>query len=248
MIDLNADLGEGAGTDEQLLEIITSASVACGGHAGDPAVMERTVALARARGVGIGAHPSFPDRDGFGRRAMKMSPLELRATLVEQMEALWAIARRQGAALQHVKPHGALYNLAVGDAALAAVIGDAVRAVDPALIIVTLAGSLMAEVLERVGLRVAREAFIDRGYTAAGTLVPRDKPGALLTDPATAGARAVRLARDRLVPTVDGPDIAVAADTFCVHGDTPNAAAVARAVRRALDGAGIPVARMETFV
>lgn len=248
VIDLNADLGEGAGTDSALLHVITSANVACGGHAGDPASMDRIVRLAVTRGVAIGAHPSFPDRPGFGRRATTMAPVELDETLTSQVRALREVAQRHEVSLQHVKAHGALYNLAATDAHLAALIGESMRGVDPGVIIVALAGSVMADVLERMGLRVAREAFVDRGYTAAGTLVPRDQPQALITDPARAAATAVRLVREGVVTAVDGSEVHVEADTLCIHGDTPNAVALARAVRRALEEAGITVARMETFL
>lgn len=248
MIDLNADLGEGAGTDSQLLPVITSANIACGGHAGDSESMRAALGLARACGVGIGAHPSFPDREGFGRRAMRLPPAQITEVVVAQILALLAEARAAGASLQHVKPHGALYNLAVADVHLATAIGEAVRRVDPKLIVVALAGSGMAGVFKQMGLRVAREAFVDRGYTPEGTLVPRDRPGALITDAQEVAARALRMARHRVVTAIDGTEVEVVADTLCLHSDTPNAVALATAARHALEGAGITVARMGTFL
>lgn len=245
MIDLNADLGEGAASDGPLLALISSANIACGGHAGDAASMARTVRLAVEYGVGVGAHPSLPDREGFGRRVVQISPGELRDALIDQVHTLQAVAARLGVAVQHVKAHGALYNAAVDDPGLCAVIAEAVRTVNPGLIVVTLAGSRMPETFERMGLRVAREAFIDRGYTPRGTLVPRDQPNALVTDPHEAAFRAVRLARDGSVTAIDGTEISVRADTLCLHSDTPGAVRLAKAVRRALDEAEITVTRLD---
>ncbi|MEX0766576.1 MAG: 5-oxoprolinase subunit PxpA, partial [bacterium] len=247
-IDLNSDLGEGAGTDEQLLPLISSANIACGGHAGDKASMAKTVRLSIEYGVGVGAHPSFPDREGFGRRAIRMNPEELRETLARQMDALQSVADRFGVNVQHVKVHGALYNQAAADPSLAALIGETMRAINPGLIVVALAGSVMADVLERIGVRVAREAFIDRGYAADGALVPRDRAHALVTEPHEAAFRAVRLARDGLVAAEDGTEIAVQSDTLCIHGDNPSAVLLARAVRRALDEAEITVTPMASLV
>ena len=242
--DLNADLGEGAATDEALLAIITSANIACGGHAGDAETMRRTVRLARARGVGVGAHPSYPDREGFGRRVITMPPEHLTEVLAGQIQVLGDIAEAEGVRLQHVKAHGALYNLAVGDGTVAEAIGRAMLSVDPALIAVALAGAAMGEVFVRLGLRVLHEAFVDRGYTATRTLVSRDRPGALITDPVEAGARAVRMVRSGLVSSVDGDDVHVLAQTLCVHADTPGSPAIAAAARRALEAAGVRVVPM----
>ncbi|MDQ7844145.1 MAG: 5-oxoprolinase subunit PxpA [Armatimonadota bacterium] len=243
-IDLNADLGEGASTDTALLAVITSANIACGGHAGDERSMRRAVLEATARGVGIGAHPSYPDREGFGRRPMAMSHEALVDTLVRQIERLQEVARAAGTALVHIKAHGALYNVAVDDAATARAIGEAIRRVDSRLIAVALAGSPMAEVFRSMGLRTAEEAFIDRGYTAAGRLVPRDRPNALLTDARAAAARAVRMVRDGVVDSVEGAPVRLRAQTLCVHADTPGSPAIAAAVRQALEAAGIRVAPM----
>ena len=247
MIDLNADLGEGAGADEELLEYITSANVACGAHAGDLETIRRTVRLARTRGVGIGAHPSFPDREGFGRRAMALLPDDVVATVAAQIEVVAKAARAAGARLQHVKPHGALYNQAAIDRGLAAAVGEAVRRVDASLIVVALAGSPMVTVLRDLGLQVVQEAFIDRGYSAGGTLIPRTRPGALITDPAAAARRAVLLATEHMVLAETGETINVTAGTLCLHGDTPGAIVLARAVRHALDHAGVIVQRLDIF-
>lgn len=243
-VDLNADLGEGAATDAALLEVITSANIACGGHAGDEETMRRGVRLAKARGVGIGAHPSFPDREGFGRRIVAMPPARLTAILAEQIQLLDAIAKAEGARLQHVKAHGALYNLAAGDEVVAEAIGRAMLRVDPALIAVALAGASMGRVFARLGFRVAAEAFLDRGYTAAGTLVPRDHPGALVTDPAAAADRAVRMVCHGWVTSVEGADVPVAAQTLCIHADTPGSPQIAASARRALEAAGVRVVAM----
>jgi UPF0271 protein len=247
-IDLNSDLGEGSGTDEQLLPFISSANIACGGHAGDKASMTKTVRLAIEYGVGIGAHPSFPDREGFGRRTVQMAPAELRDALTGQLEVFHSVADRFGVSVQHVKMHGALYNLAAADANLAALIGEMVRAINPGLIVVALAGSTMADVLERMGVRLAREAFIDRSYTLDGALVPRDRAHAVVTEPHEAAFRAVRLARDGSIAAIDGTELGVQADTLCIHGDNPSAVRVARAVRGALEEASITVTPMATLV
>lgn len=248
IIDLNADVGECAATDADLLSVITSANIACGAHAGDDALIRRTVRLAIAHGVGIGAHPSFPDREGFGRRVLAMSPVDVTRTVEAQINVLVAAARDAGARLQHIKPHGALYHLAASDPTYAAAIGETVRRVDPGLIVVALAGSAMVQVLRTMGLRVAREAFIDRGYTASGTLIPRDQMGVLVTDVDDAAARAVRLVQERVVRSIRGIDVRVEADTLCVHGDTPNAVGLAQAARRALEGAGVTVQSMAAFL
>lgn len=243
-VDLNADLGEGAPADAALLAVISSANIACGGHAGDAQTMREAVVRARARGVAVGAHPGYPDRTGFGRRMISMPLGELEDVLASQIRALKEITDAEGVRLQHVKAHGALYNLAVTDGATADAIGRAMLQVDPGLIAVALAGASMAEVFIRLGLRVAREAFLDRGYTARGTLVPRDQPGALITDPNQAAQRAVRMIRERRVTSVEGTEVAVEAATLCVHADTPNGPAIASAARRALEEAGILVVPM----
>lgn len=243
-VDLNADLGEGASTDGALLEVITSANIACGGHAGDEISMRGAVAAAIAHGVGIGAHPSYPDREGFGRRAMSLSPRKLIETLADQIRRLAMIAEHAGAAVAHVKAHGALYNVAVNSEDVAAAIGQAVCLVNPDLIAVALAGSKMASIFRDLGLRVAEEAFIDRGYTAAGALVARSDSRALITDPAEAAARAVRMMQQGVVESVDGVAVRVRADTLCIHADTPGSPKIAAVTRRGLEDAGFTVARM----
>jgi len=247
VIDLNADLGEGAGTDNELLAVITSANVACGAHAGDLETINTVVRTAKALHVAIGAHPSFPDRAGFGRRPMALPSAQVTDTVATQIQLVADAAQQVGLRLQHVKPHGALYNQAASDPDLTRAIGEAVRRVDASLIILALAGSQMADLLRTMGLRVAHEAFVDRGYTDAGTLVPRGQPGAVIIDPTGAAARAVQLATERAV-TVSGRPIRIEADTLCLHGDTPHAPALAQAVRWALDGAGVRVARLDSFL
>ena len=246
-IDLNADVGEGfgawsMGADEALVEHVTSVNVACGFHGGDPAVIDRTVARAVRAGVAIGAHPGYFDLRGFGRREMQLSTSEVEADVLYQVGALQAFARAHGVPLTHVKPHGALYNQAADDAELAQAIARGVARVDRGLVMVGLAGSLaMRDAASDAGLRFAAEAFVDRAYDARGRLVPRSRPGAVTSDPAVAAAAALRLARDRAVVTIDGREVAVEADTLCLHGDTPRAVDVARAVREALAGAGVSV-------
>lgn len=248
VIDLNADLGEGAETDAAVLPLLSSANVACGAHAGSPQIVRQTVRLALAHEVAIGAHPSYPDREGFGRRSMRLTAAQLVDTVAEQIRAVAEAVREAGAGLQHVKPHGALYNEAAGDSDLARAIGEAVRRVDPSLIVLALAGSPMVAVLRDMGIRVAQEAFIDRGYTSTGALVPRGQPGAVIADVRDAAQRAVHLAATGSIAAVNGRTIQIAADTVCIHGDTPGAAALAAAVRQALTEAGVAVRRLDTFL
>jgi 5-oxoprolinase (ATP-hydrolysing) subunit A len=245
-IDLNADVGEsyGAwtiGSDEALIPLITSANVACGAHAGDPVVMDRTVRLAAEHGVSVGAHPGYPDRDGFGRRDLSMTSEELRASILAQVGALAAIAKAAGVELTHVKPHGALYNRAAIDAPLAAVVARAIAEVSSELVVVGLASSRWLEAGRAAGLAVAAEAFADRAYEADGTLRSRRLPGAVHGDPQAAAAQAVSIAVDRRVRTFDGSWMRVEADTICLHGDTPGAPEIAKAVRSALEAAGVSV-------
>jgi len=246
-VDLNADVGESYGAwtmgdDAALLPLVTSANVACGAHAGDPLVMARTVALARRLGVAVGAHPGYPDRDGFGRRDLPMTHDELRATLLAQLGALDAVARAGGVTLRHVKPHGALYNRAARDAQVAAVVASSVAAVWPGMVLVGLAGSVLLSAGAAAGLRVAAEAFPDRTYAADGSLRSRQLPDAVHHDPAVAAEQARSMVVDGRVRTHDGSWVAVRADTLCIHGDNPAAAAIAAAVRAALEGAGVVIA------
>jgi UPF0271 protein len=238
-IDLNSDVGEGAGDDGVIIPLVTSVNVACGFHAGDPLTIRRTIRLAKRHGVAVGAHPSYPDREGFGRRPMQRDGEAVECDLLYQLGALAALCRAEGVSLTHVKPHGALYNSAAGDLALAAAIARAVKAFDPSLRVVCLAGSPMAGLLRGLGLGCAEEAFADRGYTPLGALQPRELPGALVEDPVEVAERAWRMARDRKVVAVDGTEVAVAADTICLHGDTPGAARLAAAVRARLLAEGV---------
>ena len=240
-IDLNADVGESIGDDEGVMPFVSSANIACGFHAGNPEVMRSTVELARGLGVAIGAHPSFQDRDGFGRREMQLGTAELENIVAYQIGALAMVAGALGSRLSHVKPHGALYNMAARDAAMADAIARAVQTVDPSLVLFGLSGSELVAAGERAGLRVASEVFADRGYRPDGSLAPRGTPGAVLTDVSAVVRRAVDMATGQRVTTVDGTTIRVKADTICIHGDTPGAASLAGAVRSALTGAGIRV-------
>jgi UPF0271 protein len=246
-VDLNADLGEafGAypmGADEAVLVYVTSANVACGFHAGDPTVIDRTVARAVRAGVAVGAHPSHFDLRGFGRREIAVSPAEVEADVLYQVGAVAAFARAHGSHLTHVKPHGALYNQAARDEALARAIARGVARFGRDLALVGLAGSTaMRRAAESEGLRFAAEAFADRAYDGEGRLVPRSRPGALITDPASAAAKALRIVRDHVVASVEGAEVKMDVDTICLHGDNPHAIAIARAVREALEGAGVSV-------
>ncbi|MCK9538575.1 LamB/YcsF family protein [Dokdonella sp.] len=245
-IDLNCDLGEsfGAwtmGADAAVLPWISSANIACGFHAGDPSIMQRTVALAVAAGVAIGAHVALPDLSGFGRREMAISANDTYALTLYQAGALAGFARAAGTRLVHVKPHGALYNMAARDRALAEAIANAVRAFDPTLVLVGLAGSELPRAGERAGLTVAHEAFADRRYLADGSLVPRREGGAVIEDADVAIAQALAIAGRGRVVARDGSTLALRADTLCVHGDRPDAASFTGHLRRALDAAGIEV-------
>ncbi|MCL4424136.1 MAG: LamB/YcsF family protein [Firmicutes bacterium] len=248
-IDLNSDMGEAFGAyrlgqDRELMNYVTSANIACGFHAGDPRVMEETVALAREKGVGVGAHPGFPDLVGFGRREMRLSEAELRSDLIYQMAALDGFCRTVGMKLQHVKLHGALYNMAVSDENLAQAVVRAVRDYDRDLILVASPGSAMIKAGEKLGLPVANEVFADRAYNPDGTLVSRRVPGAVLHDPAEVAGRALEMVREGWVKAVDGSRLPLKADTICVHGDTPGAADLARQIRRLLEGNGVRVRRL----
>lgn len=240
-VDLNADLGEGAPDDAALLALVSSANIACGWHAGDARLMQATVAAALARGVALGAHPSYPDREHVGRREMQLPPDAVRADLIYQIGALQALVRAQGGRLHHVKPHGALYNQAARDPLLAEAIADAVRAVDPGLAVYALAGGELLRAAERAGLRAVAEVFADRGYRADGSLVPRSEPGALVQDVDEAVARTLRMVREGVVQAVSGETVPLRADTVCLHGDGPHALAFARAIHAALAAAGVRV-------
>jgi UPF0271 protein len=242
-IDLNSDGGEGygaytIGTDAELLTIVTSINVACGYHAGDPVVIRRTIRAAAGAGVAVGAHPGFPDLQGFGRRTMHIAPAELASMLIYQIGAVAALARVEGAPLRHVKAHGALYNMAVSDAGLAGAIADAVAAF-PGVVLFAPVHSAMADAAAERRVDVVHEAFLDRGYRRDGTLAPRSESGALVTDPEQVAARAVQFASDGTVTTVDGARLTVRPQTLCIHSDTPGAPRLAAAARAALQSAGV---------
>lgn len=246
-IDLNSDVGEGfgiwsLGDDARLLEIVTSANVACGFHAGDPTIMRRTCELAARHGVRVGAQVSYPDRAGFGRRFLDIDPGELADAVVYQIGALDACARSSGHRVTHVKPHGALYNAAVHHEAQAQAVVDGVRAVSDDLVVVGLPGSALVRLAQRAGLRTCHESFADRAYLPDGRLVPRREPGAVINDRDLVVERVLRLVETGTVLAVDGSAVAVGRDSVCVHGDTPGAVDLAMAVRSALDDAGVAVA------
>jgi UPF0271 protein len=243
MIDINADLGEGfgpwrLGDDIALLSIVTSANIACGFHAGDPLIMRRTCAAAVQRGVVIGAQVSYRDLAGFGRREMDVAPDELTAEVLYQVAALDGIARTEGGRVRYVKPHGALYNRIVRDPVQATAVAAAVAAYDPALPVLTLPGSALHQVTD---LSLINEAFADRAYTPAGTLVSRREAGAVIHDVSQVAARALRMAVEGTVETTDGTEVRVAPRSICVHGDTPGAVELAQAVREALEKADVPL-------
>ena len=245
-VDLNCDMGESFGAwqlgdDEELLRHVSSANIACGFHAGDPSVARRTLRAAAARGVAVGAHPGLPDLAGFGRRNMDVAPEAVYDFVAYQVGALLGLARTVRVPLAHVKAHGALYNMAVTNAALASAIARAVHDVDDDLIFFGLPGSALLTEAERIGLRTASEVFADRGYEPDGSLTPRGTPGAFVHDPEHAARRAVRMVLEHAVEARDGTTIDVRADTICVHGDGPNAAQIARLLRQRLEEAGVRI-------
>jgi UPF0271 protein len=245
-IDLNCDMGESfgpwrMGDDEAILANVTSASIACGFHAGDAATMRRTVQAAVARGVAVGAHPSLPDLQGFGRREMRVTPQEAYELVLYQIGALEAFVRAEGASMQHVKPHGALYNMAARDASLATAVAQAVRDFDRGLVLFGLAGSALIRAGHEAGLPVASEVFADRTYQPNGSLTPRGERDALIHEVDTAVAQVRRMVIDREVQAVDGSVVSIEADTLCIHGDAPGAALFARTIRAELEAAGVVV-------
>jgi UPF0271 protein len=240
-IDLNADLGEGGSADAELMTLVSSVNIACGFHAGDAPTMLTSVRNAVKNGVAIGAHPSFPDRENFGRTAMDLPPETVYAQVLYQIGALEAIVRAENGVLHHVKPHGMLYNQAAKDPALADAIARAVRDCNPALILVGLAGSELIRAGERLGLTTRQEVFADRGYQPDGSLVPRTQPGALITDEERALAQTLEMVRSGHVTAIDGTSAAVKADTVCLHGDGEHALQFARRLRAAFAEQGICV-------
>ena len=235
VVDLNSDLGEGAGHDNEILDLISSANIACGFHAGDPASIFATIQAALERGVSLGAHPSFPDRENFGRTEMTMPPAEVYSTVAYQIGAFYGLARAAGGRMNHVKAHGALYNMAARDRALADVIAHAVHSLDPRLILFAPAHSQLDFAATELGLTTASEVFADRNYMADGSLVSRSDARAFVHDPVEAAERIIRMLIDGKVRAVDGTDVEVLASTVCVHGDNPQAVAFVRKLRERLE-------------
>ncbi|PIB63644.1 LamB/YcsF family protein [Pseudomonas sp. 2822-17] len=243
-IDINSDLGESFGAwsmgdDDAMLDVVTSANVACGFHAGDPAGILRTLKAAAARNVAIGAHVAYPDKVGFGRRNMDLASDELTADVIYQIGALQGLAKAAGTSVRYVKPHGALYNTIAHDRRQALAVIAAIRAIDPTLILVALAGSELIEWARNAGLQCVAEAFADRAYTPQGTLVSRREPGAVLHDPQLVAQRMLRLVQDGTLEAIDGTLTRIQADSICVHGDSPAAVAMARELRRVLEQANL---------
>lgn len=245
-IDLNSDLGEGygpwaMGDDTQILDCVTSASIACGGHAGDPETMYRTLRLAAERGVMVGAHPGYRDREGFGRRVIPMAPDEIGRMVLAQVGALAALARLAGTQVRFVKPHGALGNLAAADREVAAAIATAIQAVDPTLAMLAISGTALEFAARELALPVYSEVFADRAYLANGQLVPRQRPGAVLHDVDTACGRLIAFLREGRMPVLDGEPIELVAHSVCVHGDNPESLLMAREIRLRLQAEGVSV-------
>ena len=252
-VDMNVDSGESfgrykLGLDEEVFKYVTSANIACGFHAGDPNVMRRTVKLAKELGVAVGAHPGFPDLMGFGRRKMEVKAEELRNYILYQVGALYAFVKAEGMELQHVKPHGALYNMAWDRRDYAEAIVAAIKEFNPNLILVAPQNSLMREVGEAEGIKVAYEFFADRNYLRSGRLVPRSHPNALVTDPKEVVKRVIKAVDEGKVISIDGEVLEVEVHTICVHGDSPGAVELAKAVRKGLEDVGIKVVPLREFL
>lgn len=252
-VDLNSDLGESfgrytLGMDDKIIPLITSANVACGYHASDPVVMEKTIAQAKEAGIQVGAHPGFPDLMGFGRRNMNVSAAEAKAYTLYQIGALSAFCKAKGLKMQHVKPHGALYNMAAKDYTLAKAICEAVYEFDKNLIVLALSGGELAQAAQDMGLRTAMEVFADRAYEEDGTLVDRRKEGAMITDEDEAIARVVRMVKEQKVTAITGKDIPIRADSVCVHGDGAKALAFVERIRKALQEEGVTICPLDEIV
>jgi UPF0271 protein len=241
-VDLNADLGEGAASERELLELVSSANIACGFHAGNPTSMTASILAVREAGVAVGAHPSLADRENFGRRELVVTPDEVFALVTYQVGAFHAIAASLGVRPSHVKPHGALYNMAARESVLADAVVHAVLAVDRSLILFAPDGSALARAGEAIDLHIAHEVFADRNYLPDGSLVPRARPGALLHNAEEAGGRVLRMLQENRVRAIDGSDIPLRAETICIHGDNPESVAFARELHARLLGAGITIA------
>lgn len=245
-VDLNSDLGESFGNytigmDEEILKYVSSANVACGWHGGDPLVMEKTVRLAKEFGTAVGAHPGFPDLMGFGRRNMNVSPEEAKAYMKYQLGVLMAFTKSHGLKIQHVKPHGAFYNMAAVDEKMARAMCEAVYEVDPDIIFMGLAGSKMITEAKKIGLQTASEVFADRAYNEDGTLVSRKLPGAMIKDKELAIKHVVRMVKEGKVETITGKDIEIKADSICVHGDNPKALEFVKNIRETLIAEGVKI-------
>ncbi|MGI5948721.1 LamB/YcsF family protein [Peptoniphilus sp.] len=252
-VDLNSDIGESFGAykigmDEEIVKHVTSINCACGFHAGDPLIMDKTVAAAVENDVQIGAHPGYPDLMGFGRRKMAVKPEEARAYMLYQVGALDAFAKAHGRRLQHMKLHGAFYNTACNDEALANAVLDAVEEYDKDLILMVLSGSYIAKEGKKRGLRVAQEVFADRGYNEDGSLVNRSLPGAFVKDPKEAIPRVIKMIKENKVVTADGKEIDIVADSICVHGDNPQAIEFVKNIRKGLEEEGIVVKPLVDFL
>lgn len=243
-VDLNCDLGEGAPHDAELMPLISSANIACGGHAGDDETMSVTVKLALQHGVVIGAHPGYADRASFGRVEIELAPEAIRALVLEQTERLMTIAGRHSARVRHVKPHGALYNLAARDAAVARAVAEAVYEADPRFVLVGLAGSRLIDAGAACGLSTRSEVFADRTYQADGTLTPRSQPNALITEEQLAVEQVLRMVQDGRVKAVDGSEVSIRADTICLHGDGDHAVSFAKIIHAALVAAGFSIKKV----
>lgn len=241
VVDLNADLGEGAGHDDELLSLVTSANIACGFHAGDADTMRQSIMTARDRNVAVGAHPSLFDRENFGRKELPVKPDEVLEAVVYQLGIFQAITEAAGVRPHHVKPHGALYNMAVRDESLAEAIGRAIASVDEKLLLFAPQNTALSRAGEKNGLRIAHEVFADRNYLSNGQLVPRTRPDALLHDPVEAVPRVIRMLREGKVRSIDGVDVDVRAETICLHGDNPEAVDFARELRSRLEKEGVTI-------
>lgn len=252
-VDLNSDLGESFGSyklgmDENVLKYISSANIACGYHAGDPLVMDKTVEMAYKANVAIGAHPGFPDLMGFGRRDMKLTKEEAKSYIKYQVGALWAFMQKRGLKMQHVKPHGGLYNMAAKDPELARAIAEGIYEVDKDLILMGLANSELTKAGAEAGLRIANEVFADRAYNLDGTLVSRKLEGSMIHDRNLAISRVIRMVKESKVETITGEDIDIRADSICVHGDNPKAVEFVNSIRMALEAEGITIAPIRNFL
>lgn len=252
-VDLNSDLGESfgrytLGMDDKIIPLITSANVACGYHASDPVVMDKTVSMVREAGIRVGAHPGFPDLMGFGRRNMDVSPAEAKAYTLYQLGALDAFCKAHGVKMQHVKPHGAMYNMAGKDYALSKAICEAIYEYDKDLIVMALSGGELVHAAEDMGLKVAREVFADRAYEEDGSLVNRRKEGAMITDENEAIARVVRMIKEQKVTAITGKDIPIKADSVCVHGDGVKALAFVKKIRETLTAEGVEIVPLVDIV